>query len=76
MNKPNEKYLEHKVEYYKQWLPLFFAVQIGSTAWLVANYDKAATPLIILDTLAVFVFFVILIFINAKIRNYIKRLRD
>jgi hypothetical protein len=76
MNKTNEKYFEHKVEWYKQLFTLFFAVNVGCIAWLIANYTKVIKELVILDILTISVILSVLGLINFKVRNYMKRLRE
>ena len=51
----NEKYFEHKINWYKQLFTLFFAVEVGCIAWFAANYNKAIKEFIILDILSVII---------------------
>ncbi len=72
----NEEYYKQKVSYYRQWLTLFFAVEVGCIAWFVTNFNKAYKEFLTLDVFVILGLTSVLVFLNLKIRDYIKRLRD
>jgi len=76
MNKKNEKYFEHKIGWYRQLFTLFFAVEIGCIAWLIANYNKTIEEIIILDLITILIISSILGIMISKVKKYIKLLKE
>jgi len=75
MNDKNEKYFDHKVNYYRQLLTLAFAIAVGCIAWFVSNFENAVKELLTLDGIVISITISTLFFINLKIRSYINKLR-
>lgn len=76
MNKKNEEFLKQKVGWYRHLFTVFAAVTVGCAAWIVANYDKAAHYIVVLDIATIFAVGIAIGITVSKIRKYIKLLRE
>jgi len=68
--------IKEELNYLKLWLGIIVVTNISLISWLIGNYEKSVNFKILADIFAIITLTFTVIFINKKIKQKIKSLRE